>query len=353
MLIFPYWAGWLSDRIDRFGVLVSAQLLVLVQAILFGLFVQTSMINIYLACCLAFAMGTGMAFEVPSRQALVFELVGPGHITNALALHSTVFNLARFIGPAAAGILMNAGMLPACFYFKAVSALVIISVLFLLRKKIGTFSGVEVKSAKQSGPLKAFKEVLFFARQNAIVGQILFTIVIFSVLLLPYTILLPPFGRDVLGLGAKEYGFLCAANGLGALLGAIFVAVFGHIGRRETWWHAGIFMFPCSIMILSAARSYHMALAVLTLSGFTMVITNTSAISLLQLSSKDSIRGQLMGLFTMSFMGLFPAGSILQGTLAQFAGVRLTLFATALLALTIIVIHQRSLIPSLKATKSK
>ena len=342
MLIFPYWAGWLSDRMDRMVLLISAQLIILLQAILFGLLVQTDSINIYWACILAFAMGSGMAFEVPSRQALVFELVGPKHITNALALHSTVFNLARFVGPAVAGLLMHAGMVAACFYIKAFTALAIIFILLILRKKIDTPLSATKQSQSQN-LYKAFTEVLLFAKKHTIVGKILFTIITFSVLLLPYTILLPPFGRDILGLGAKEYGFLCAANGLGALLGAIFVAIFGHLGKREVWWRAGIIMFPLSLAILSLVNTYSLALITLIIAGFAMVITNTSAISLLQLSAKDRIRGQLMGLFTMSFMGLFPVGSILQGSLAQVAGIRFTLFSTSMLALITVIIYQKRL----------
>ncbi len=347
MLVLPYWAGWLSDRMDRMIILVSAQLVILIQAALFGFLVQSDLINIYYACFLAFAMGSGMAFEVPSRQALVFELVGASNITNALALHSTVFNLARFAGPAVAGVLMHAGMLAACFYLKALTALAIILVLLVLRKKLHETARTAKRSESRS-PYQAFKELIFFAKTHAMVGQILFTIIMFSILLLPYTILLPPFGRDILGLGAKEYGFLCAANGLGALLGAMFVAVFGHLGRREAWWRVGILCFPFSITILSVVNTYAVALIVLVISGFAMVITNTSAISLLQLSAKEGVRGQLMGLFTMSFMGLFPAGSLFQGTLAQFVGVRLTLFVTSLVALAVVVTHQLSLKTSSK-----
>ena len=341
MLLFPYLAGWLSDRLNRLNLLLVAQVIIFIQALFFGIFVHNNIITIFWACIFAFIMGTGMAFEVPSRQALVFELVGAQNITNALALHSTVFNLARFIGPALAGILMHKGMLAACFFTKAATAIIIILVLLLLKQKI-KMGNKPKPSSKFHPPHIAFKNVLTFAKTNFIVGQILFTIILFSILLLPYTILLPPFGRDILGLGAKEYGFLCAANGFGALSGAIFVALFGHIGKRELWWNIGKFLFPTTIMLFATSTSYFWALILLTISGFTMVITNTSAISLLQLSAKDNIRGQLMGLFTMSFMGLFPIGSIIQGTIAQIAGVRFTLFATACLALLIIAICQKS-----------
>ncbi len=178
--------------------------------------------------------------------------------------------------------------------------------------------------------------MLVFIKNNHLVRIILAVVVAFSICLLPYTVLLPSFGRDLLGLGAREYGFLCAANGLGALVGAIFVALFGHKGDRRIWWKAGIMLFPLFILGFSATKTYLQACVLLLGAGLTMVITNTSIITLLQLSAKDSQRGKVMGIFTTSFMGLFPFGSLLQGSMAQVIGVRETLAIMAVLALSVV-----------------
>ncbi len=317
--------------------LYMAQGLIVIQAILFGLLVHTGIINVAEATILAFALGTGMAFEVPARQALVFDLVGRENITNALALHSTAFNTARFAGPAIAGLLMDAGLLFACFFLKAASSLFILVILIILKGHFlgpGTsYRSSQIAKNQQKGFKHTLVEALVFAKQDPTLRWVLVVVLFFGVCLLPYTILLPSFGRDLLGLGAREYGFLCAANGLGALVGALFVATFGHKGQRRTWWRVGILCFPVCILLFSQSRSYLQGCITLFAAGLSMVIANTSSISLLQLCAKDSLRGRIMGLFTTSFMGLFPAGSLIQGTMGQWIGVRTTLFVMALIAL--------------------
>ncbi len=334
ILLFSYWGGWLADKFRRTTVLIAAQSLIFLQALLFGYLVQAGLINVIEATALAFALGTGMAFEVPARQALVFDLVGRRNITNALALHSTAFNTARFAGPAIAGILMDLGLLCVCFYLKALSALVILGILLVLRHtERNEAEAIKPSHSGKTGFWENLTDVLGFVKGHHLVRTILCVVVAFSICLLPYTILLPSFGRDLLGLGAREYGFLCAANGLGALTGAIFVALFSHRGDRRTWWRVGTILFPLFILAFSQARTYLLACLFLWAAGLTMVITVTSVISLLQLSARDSQRGKVMGLFTTSFMGLFPVGSLLQGALAQTLGVRVTLSMMAITAL--------------------
>ena len=342
ILFFAFWGGMLADRHSRITVLVTAHAFILLQAVLLGFFVQTGVVEIVHVLLLAFVLGTSMAVEVPARQALVFDLVGREHITNALALHSTAFNLARFAGPAIAGWLMAVGSMAGCFYFKAVSALVVILVLLLIRKTSPSSRPASGGKVARPGPRSAIKNVYLFARGNRIVWSVLIIIMTFGICLLPYSILLPSLGRDVLGLGAKEYGYLCSSNGLGALMGAVFVAFFGHKGKRESWWWWGAFLFPLSLILLGFSHDYYQAMVILCLSGFTMVITSTSAISLLQLEADDSLRGQTMGLFTTSFMGLFPFGSLVQGAAAQFYGIRPTLLVSSSVAILVVAMVRRS-----------
>jgi len=332
ILLFSFMGGYLSDRLGRFSVLFFAHFLIFCQGMFLGVMVQTSRINVPILLITAFFLGTGMAFEVPTRQSLIFDLVGREYITNALALHSTAFNLARFIGPAIAGILMSAGLLCLCFYSKGLSSLVAIIILSIISR--------QGHSRKRGTPAERgrLKDGVQFAFQNRVIRHVLFLILIFGVTLLPYSILMPSIGRDLLGLGAREYGLLCAANGLGALIGAIFVAMFGHRGKRDTWWWTGAVLFPVTLIFVGLTRGFCQASAALFFSGFSMVICATSAISLLQIHSKDHLRGQMMGLFTTSFMGLFPLGSLLVGAMAAKFGVRDTLFAQGGTALTAVLI---------------
>ncbi len=337
ILLFAFWGGWLADRVPRITFLKGIHTIVLAQSVVFGMLVQYGLINVYEILALAFMLGLGMALEVPARQSVVFDLVGREDITNALALHSTTFNLARFSGPALAGILMGAGLLHACFYIKAVSCVLVIAALSAVARAMPQINTLPSENRRKDF-LGSIREVAGFAGNHRVVGPIIIIIILFSILLLPYTILLPSLGRDILGLGAREYGFLCAANGLGALTGAVFVATFGHRGERETWWWTGAVLFPLSLVFTGMAASYGQALFLLFISGIVMVITTTSIISLLQLNAPNHLRGQIMGMFTTCFMGLFPIGSLFQGTLAQYAGIRLTISGTAAAALLGVVV---------------
>ncbi len=331
LLFFSLAGGVLADRLPKVSFLVFIQTLIMVQALAFGILIHLGMISFSVILFLALVLGTGMAFEVPARQSLIYDLVGREDITNGIAVHSVAFNLARFGGPALAGFLMQAGFMSECFYFKAASAVAVISVLFFVRRR---YPGTNrpLKKRRRS-PCSDISEVLSFIRTKPLLLMILINITGFGILLLPYSILLPSLGRDVLGLNAKYYGLMCAANGLGALLGAGFVAQFGHMKNRMKWWRFGAVLFPASITAVALSRTFAEACSILFVSGFVMVICSTSAISLLQIYSVNELRGRIMGLFTTSFMGLFPFGSLLQGKLASVFGVRLTIFFCGLSAL--------------------
>ena len=331
ILLFSFFGGYLSDRFSRFSVLFFAHSLILAHGVFLALLIASGHITIAILIATGFFLGTGMAFEVPARQGLVFDLVGRDGITNALALHSTAFNLARFLGPAVAGYLMEAGLTAACFAIKAVTAMGVMGAICLIYKR--NYVG-EKYAAKAAPP--HMKDGLVFAWRHPTARMVLLTILTFGTLLLPHSVLLPSLGRDVLGLGAREYGLLCAANGLGALTGAIFVAFFGHKGERTRWWWVGAVVFPCSLIAVGLMKGFFQASLVLYVSGFFMVICANSAISLIQIIAPDHLRGQLMGIFTTSFMGFFPIGCIMTGALADTMGVQATLLIQGGVALCVV-----------------
>ncbi len=333
ILFFSLAGGVLADRIPKVSFLILIQSLIMGQAVIFGLLIDTNLITFGAILALALVLGIGMAFEVPARQSLIYDLVGKEDITNGIAMHSMAFNLARFGGPAIAGILMQAGLMADCFYFKAASSIAVIWSLFYVKGTYPQFN--RPMRTSHASPLSDIRELVSFIREKRLLFMILLNIMGFGILLLPYSILLPSLGRDVLGLNAKYYGLMCAANGLGALAGAAFVAQFGHTKNRMKWWRLGAILFPLSLMGVAFARSFWDACLLLLFSGFVMVICSTSAISLLQIHSSNELRGRIMGLFTTSFMGLFPFGSLVQGKLASVFGIRETLFACALIALVL------------------
>ena len=343
LLLFSLWGGSLSDRLPRTSVLIMAHLVVFIQACSLGLLTDNALITFPLILSLAFLFGSAMAFEVPARQALIFDLVGKDDIVNAVAVHSFVFNLAQFMGPAIAGLLIAAGHTESCFYLKAASTLFVLIIIFILKatcEKKSMLSASYPSVERKTGAFpRAFAFPFEFARKNPLSKVVLLIILSFSILLLPYSILIPSITRDMLGLGAREFGFISSANGVGALTGATVAAIFGHRGKRERWWWTGTILFPFSIICLSMVNSYLQALLALFITGFSMVITSTSAISLLQLQAEDEERGKVMGAFTTSFMGFFPLGSLVMGGFAQITGLRETLFAAGSMAFIFVCIQ--------------
>ena len=333
ILLFALVGGMLADRLPKISFLILIQSMILAQAFFFGLFVQTGTITFPVVLLLAFVLGTGMAFEVPARQSLIFDLVGKRDITNGIAIHSAAFNLARFGGPAFAGILMSAGMMADCFFFKAFSSICIIGSLLYIKRRFHRLN--RPLGERPTSPGGAIREALVFVLNHQVLSRVLAAITCFGILLLPYSILLPSLGRDILGLGAREYGLMCAANGLGALMAAVFVALLGHRGERVHWWWTGSFLFPASITAVALAENFLQISLFLFLSGFVMVITSTSAVSILQIESSNELRGRIMGLFSTCFMGLFPFGSFIQGFLAQHAGIRHTMITASVAAFCI------------------
>ncbi len=348
ILLLALVGGVLADRLPKISFLMLIHLFLFLQAVLFGLLVTTGGITFPLILLLASVLGAGMAFEVPARQSLVFDLVGRQDITNGIAVHSAAFNLARFGGPAIAGLLMSAGMMAGCFFLKAFSSLCVIASLVYVRRKYLEFNRPLEKPVTSA--LESVREALSFVASHRLLSRVLAAIMAFGILLLPYSILLPSLGRDVLGLGAGEYGFMCAANGLGALSAAVFVAIFGHRGKRESWWWLGSFLFPASIIPVAAAQNFYEVSFFLFVSGFVMVITSTSALSILQIESSNELRGRVMGLFSTCFMGLFPFGSLLQGFVAQHAGIRITMASAAgiafFLSVLLYITRKRTLVRS-------
>jgi MFS family permease len=348
MLLFSLCGGWASDRWPRTTVLILAHLLILIQALSLGGIVQNGLTTFSIILFLAFVFGCAMSFEVPARQALIFDLVGKDDIVNGVAIHSMVFNLAHFIGPAIAGFIISSGFIEGCFYLKGVSTLSIIIILFYLTSYNKTcskgpapsFSDREESKAACSAPsFRIFMFPVELAQKNPFAGQILLLILCFSILLLPYSVLLPSIAKDMLGLGPKEYGFISSANGIGALTAASLVAICGHRGERKKWWLTGAALFPASVFFLSLINSYPLAIVALFFVGFTMVIAGTSAVSLLQIISEDEERGKVMGAFTVSFMGFFPLGSLICGWSAQAIGTRYTLFCMGLLAFFVVAVQ--------------
>ncbi|WP_456431252.1 MFS transporter [Thermosulfuriphilus sp.] len=310
VFFFSFLAGWLADRLPKRRLLLLAKGLGGLQALTLGFITQMGWVTAWHILSLAAFLGLVNALELPVRQAYLYELVEPEDITNAVALHSSAFNLARFLGPALAGLLMARWGAWPCFYLNALGFLAVVLALF--------FIPLEGKIRKDSrGLFGDLREALSFVVGHPLIRSVLLLVATFSICLLPYAVLLPVFGRDILGVGARGYGFLMAANGAGAFTGAIFLATVAALIDRRRWIIRSAFLLLISLLAFAWSRHFYLSVGLLYLSGINMVFTFNSAISLLQTSSPSELRGRVMGLFSMSFLGLFPLGSLFFGWLAE------------------------------------
>ncbi len=320
VLLFSLPAGYLADSWSKRKLLIFSQTIAAFQAGLLAALVYTGAVKVWHVLGLAFVLGCTVALEFPVRHSFIYELVGKEPLITALSLHSTAFNLARFLGPAIAGFLMMYSGLGSCFLANALSYAPVILALCLIKIP-------NEKKGKIKKPLEGLKEGLSFAWQVLPIRATLSLIAVTSIFLLPYAVLLPVLTREHFGGGAEAFSFLLAANGLGALCGALFMASFGRNLKRDRFILLNL-GFLCLWLAATVVTSHlKLAAVFLLLAGFHMVCMFTSSNAHLQLQASDDLRGRILSLFSLSFLGLFPLGSTLSGVLAQYFGVEAILLA--------------------------
>lgn len=305
--------GVAADRFPKRNLLLITQSLAMVLALTLAVLTHLQMIRIWQVVAIAALAGSAFAFDAPSRQAFVIELVGRRDLLNAIALNSAIFNAARILGPALAGVLIGTIGLAGCFFLNGISFIAVIVGLWLIR--------MPRPEARVSGSvIRDMKDGLSFAWRDIRVRSLIAIIAIFSVCGMPYAMLMPVFARDVLKVGARGLGFLMTANGVGALAGALGLASFRwEQGRARLVLISGI-AFALALAAFSLSRSFWLSLAVLPCIGWSMVSQTATINTILQSIVPDAMRGRVMSLFTLVFMGMMPFGSFLGGSLAQRLG---------------------------------
>ncbi len=326
VLLFSLPAGYLADSLPKRKLLVISQTIACLQAGILAALVYTGLVQVWHVLGLAFVLGTTVALEFPVRHSFIYELVGKDPLITALSLHSTAFNLARFLGPAIAGFLMARWGLASCFLTNALSYLPLILILLLINLP-------NEKKERLKNPLEGLKEGLSFAWRVLPIRATLSLIAVTSIFLLPYAVLLPVLTRERFGGGAEEFSFLMAANGLGALAGAVFMASFGRQIKRDRFILLNLSLLCVWLGASVLTESLKTAAVFLMLAGYHMVCMFTSANAHLQLKADDEVRGRILSIFSLSFLGLFPLGSTLSGILAQYFGVERILLGGAAVGL--------------------
>ncbi len=315
--------GIVADRYDRRRVVIATQVASMALATTLAALTLTHRITVTEIFWLAALLGVVNAFDVPGRQSFLVEMVGKDDLINAIALNSSMFNGARVVGPAIAGLLVARIGEGWCFFVNAVSYIAVILGLLMMRVP-------PREQWPQGSPFAHVIEGFRFVKRTAPIRAILLLVGLVSLVAMPYTVLMPIFADRILNGGGQEFaaligshdlgavrlGILMGATGVGALLGALTLAtrtgVYG-LGRWITFSCAG---FGVTLFAFALSRNFWMSAALLVPVGFCMMLQMSSSNTLIQAMVPDVLRGRVMSLYSMMLMGMAPFGALFGGALA-------------------------------------
>ncbi len=307
-------AGALSDRLDRRRLLIWTQALLMTQAFAFGCLYQTGHLTMAAIYALSLAGGVLQALMSPAWQAMTPDLVPRTSLMNAIALNSAQFNAARLLGPMVGGVIFATLGVTEVFYINAVSFLAVIWALGVIRPRqaLRRADGESARSILLGG--------VRYARENPRVAWLLASAAVLTTFGMPFAALLPALARDILGLRETGYSALMSANGFGALASALVVASLSRVIERERIIRTGYLIMGAALLALAATRSPVVAGSLLVLIGASFLAIVSGINTSLQLSTPSEIRGRVMSLFVLAFMGMMPIGAAIFGTLGNWIG---------------------------------
>jgi MFS family permease len=322
VLLFSLYAGVLADRTDKRRFIIFMQVAFMLEAFTVSILVWTGVVQVWQVLLLATLLGIASAFDIPMRQSFVIEMVGKDDLMNAIALNSSLFNGARVIGPAIAGLLIGAVGIAWCYFLNGLSYIAVIAGLLMMRLPSNP------QPVTTTSAWAGFREVWTYLRNDRRLRVLMVLTAILSVFGFPYISMMPVFARDVLHHGAEGYGVLTSSIGVGAVIGALAIALYSaRIRARGKLMLVGGTAFGILLILFAASRSIGLSIALLALAGCAMIVNNSLTNTLLQTSAPDHLRGRIMGFYSFVFVGMAPFGAFLFGVVAEHVGVPITLAA--------------------------
>ena len=313
LLLAPY-GGVIADRVDKRRFLIVLQSLMGVQALVLGILVVTHSVMFWEICVLAPVLGLNNCFEMPARQAFMLEMVGSEHLRNAVSLNSTMVNAARVVGPAAAGLLIATVGVGVCFLINAVSFVAVVY----------SLTSMDPNALKPSPPTQRargqLREGLRYVGAEPRLWVPLLIAGIVGMLAWEFQVTLPVVAKQTFGGNAATYGFLTAAMGFGAVIGGLFTATRGRTGLRTMTFAAT--GFGVGMLCVALAPTLAIGLVAMAVTGFAAICFMATGNATLQLEATPSMRGRVMSLWAVGFMGSTPIGGPLVGWIVQVAGAR-------------------------------
>jgi MFS family permease len=318
--------GIVADRYNRHRVVIATQSASMVLAFILAALTLTQRITVTEIFVLAILLGIVNAFDLPGRQSFLVEMVGKGDLMNAIALNSSMFNGARIVGPAIAGILVARIGEGWCFFANAVSYFAVIAGLLMMQVTPRTVRPIE-------SPLAHVIEGFRFVRHTAPIRDLLLLVGLVSLVAMPYTVLMPIFADKILHGDARGLGILMGATGVGALLAALLLAARSGVHGLGRWVTLACAGFGVSLIAFSLSRNFWLSAALLVPAGFCMMLQMSSSNTLIQSMVRDDLRGRVMSVYAMMLIGMAPFGALFAGALADRVGAPVTVIMGAVACL--------------------
>jgi MFS family permease len=306
--------GTVADRSDRHRILIITQTLSMVLPLTLAALTLSGRVQVWHVFVLAACLGTVNAFDIPTRQAFVMDMVGREDLLNAIALNSSMVNGARVLGPSIAGLLVAAVGEGWCFLINGVSYIGVIAGLLMMR---GDWS----RAVRRTTP--AWRDALEgfqFVGRTAPVRALLLLLGVVSFAGMPYAVLMPVFARDILHGGPKSLGLLMGCTGIGALAGALTLATRTGVRGLGRWVMIAAGCFGVALILFSLSRIFWLSALLLIPVGGAMMVQMASSNTLIQSMVPDALRGRVMAVYSMMFMGMAPFGALWAGTVAERIG---------------------------------
>lgn len=328
--LFSLFGGVVADRYSRFKVMLITQIVSMVQAVLMTLLVIFTHYTVFEILALSIMLGIINAFDVPARQSLVHDMVDSKEdLGNAIALNSTMNNLARLIGPAISGIVLDTLGAGICFMINALSFIAVISTLLMMRLP------AYIPKLQTQKVMEGLKDGLIYLKSTPSVGRLVLLISLCSLMVVPYITLLPVIAKMTLHGNAATYGYLNSVTGIGAIAGAVFLAsVKPHINLRKVLVFILCFL-GLGLILLSHTHTLLLALLFAAIAGFAIMSLSTIINTLLQTMSSAAMRGRVISYFAMAYFGMQPLGSLITGSISNYAGTSATILSQGIAAFLI------------------
>jgi MFS family permease len=336
--LLSFIGGVVSDRYNKFRLLLATQAASMIQAVLLTALVFWGHYVVWEIIALSAVLGVINAFDVPARQSLVYDMVNDkADLPNALALNSSMVNLSRLIGPGIAGLILEKFGDTACFGMNALSFIAVIGSLLLMKLPKSE------SKVHDHNIIFELKEGFTYIKNEPSIKFTIIMLALISLMVLPFSTLIPVYAKDIFKGTASTFGVIDSMIGLGAFSGAIYLASLKPGHNLKKILAINTLIFGAGLVVFSHMHNYPLALVFAVITGFGMMSQITISNTLIQTTVAPAMRGRVISFYAMAFFGMQPLGGLLVGSVSQWIGTPDTVMAEGMVALLIGILHFRFL----------